>query len=254
MSQRSNVLITGLAITCALLSASSLAHAQDDDDDVASDWLDAPPATKTERATKAPKAAKTDALRSEAKQAQDTRALSINGRAATARDLAILARFEHAWGVRVPAGAYWYDDASGAAGLWGGPTRGFLPAGLGLGGGRAPANASGGGHGRLTAVFINGRELHPLDVQGLTQMLGQAPIPGAWWVDSAGNFGLEGQGPIGNLLAIARQRQRGRGGSYYRSDVGTGSSVFVGSGCAAVSGRLGSSSSDSSYSYYVGCD
>jgi hypothetical protein len=186
------------------------------------------------------------------------RHVTFNGRPASGRDLAILERYERAWGVRVPAGDYWYDDASGAAGQWGGPTRGFLAAGLGLGGVAVPAEASGGGQGRLTGVFINGRELHPLDVAGLTQLLGQAPWPGSWWVDRFGNFGPAGAPMLGNLLAIAAQRdaRRGRGGSsYYRSDLGTGSSTFVGSGCAAVHGRMNPSSSDSSsYSYYVGCD
>lgn len=186
------------------------------------------------------------------------RGIHFNGRPATARDVEILARYEAAWGVRVPAGHYWYDNVSGAAGQWGGPTRGFLAPGLALGGAQLPANASGGGHGMLTGVFINGRELHPLDVQGLSMMLGQAPWPGQWWVDGQGWFGMPGQPPIGNLMAIAAQRQSARGGkgqSYYKSDIGTGSSTFVGQGCAAVHARTNPSSSDSStYSYYVGCE
>ncbi|MEQ1504757.1 MAG: hypothetical protein ABMB14_21140, partial [Myxococcota bacterium] len=117
----------------------------------------------------------------------------------------------------------------------------------------APAEASGGGAGRTTGVFINGRELHPLDVQGLTAMLGAPPLPGRWWVDAQGTFGLEGQGPVGNVLWIANQR-RAQHDSDYRSDAASGSSTFVGSGCAAVSGRLSPSDSDSSYSYYVGCE
>ena len=181
---------------------------------------------------------------------EPAREISLNGKPATEADLAVLARFEQAWGVPVPSGAYWYDGASGAAGVWGGPTRGFLGPGLGLGGGVAPANASGGG----TGVFINGRELHPLDVQGLTTWLGQPPIPGRWWVDGVGSFGLEGQPALGNLVAIANQR-RAASQSYYRSDAAAGSSVFVGSGCAAVSGRTTpSDSSSSTYSYYVGCE
>lgn len=186
------------------------------------------------------------------KGSQDTtRRITFNGRPATARDLQILARFEASWGTTIPSGDYWYDNHSGAAGLWGGPTRGFLGANLGLGG-PLPANASGGGHGNLTGVFINGRELHPLDVQGLTQMLGQAPWPGQWWVDGQGNFGAVGQGPIGNLVAAANQRRHNN--PHYKSDLQKGSSTFVGSGCAAVTNRLRASDSDSSYSYYVGCE
>lgn len=183
------------------------------------------------------------------------RSITFNGKPATKKDLEVLATFERAWGVQVPSGDYWYDDTSGAAGQWGGPTRGFLGAGLGLGGGAVPANASGGGDGRTTGVFINGRELHPLDVQGLTAMLGTAPLAGQWWVDAQGNFGAKGQAALGNLLWIAAERRKGSGGnSYYRSDIGTGSSTFVGDGCTAVHGRTSPSDSSSSYSYYVGCE
>lgn len=183
----------------------------------------------------------------------DNRKITFNDRAATASDFAILAQFEKAWGVQIPSGNYWYDAISGAAGQWGGPTRGFLYPGLALGGGTVPANASGGGQGNITGVFINGREIHPLDAQGLTSFLGQPPWPGRWWVDGQGNFGLQGQPPIGNLLMIANQRRSGGSSSYYRRDAATGSSTFVGSGCTSVSGRTRSSDSSSSYSYFVGC-
>jgi hypothetical protein len=187
--------------------------------------------------------------------APDARRITFNGQPATPRDLQILARFEAAWGVQVPSGDYWYDDASGAGGLWGGPTRGFLGAGLGLGGTQVPAGASGGGTGRLTGVFINGRELHPLDVQGLTMLFGQPPTPGQWWVDGFGNFGPLGCGAVGNLHQLVDQRRRARqGGSYYRSDITKGSSTFVGGGGAAVTQRLRASDPDSTYSYYVGLD
>jgi hypothetical protein len=182
------------------------------------------------------------------------RAISFNGHPATPADLAILAQYEKLWGVEVPSGAYWYDGVSGAAGLWGGPTRGFLAPGLALGGGKVPAEASGGGKGTVTGVFINGREIHPLDAQGLTMMLGQPPAQGRWFVDGQGWFGYEGQPAVGNILVIAQQRQAANK-SYYKSDVASGSSTFVGSGCAAVSGRTNpSSSSSDTYSYYVGCD
>jgi len=188
----------------------------------------------------------------------DARRITFNGKPATAKDLEILARFERLWGAVVPSGDYWYDNTSGAAGVWGGPVRGVLGAGLGLGGaGPVPANASGGGTGRVTGVFINGRELHPLDVQGLTMLLGQAPWPGQWWVDGQGWFGQPGQGAIGNLyqLIAMRNQAKGGGGSYYKSDISQGKSTFVGSGCAAVHARTNPSRSDSdTYSYYVGCE
>lgn len=185
--------------------------------------------------------------------AAPARQIRFNGQPARPVDLETLARFEKAWGVVVPSGDYWYDDQSGAAGIIGGPTRGFLGPGLGLGGRPVPANASGGGHGRLTGVFINGRELHPLDVAGLTKLLGQAPWPGRWWVDGRGYFGAEGGPPVGNLFQLAAARAQ-RSNSYYSSDISTGRSTFVGSGCASVSGRLSPSDSSSSYSYFVGCD
>jgi hypothetical protein len=180
------------------------------------------------------------------------RAIRINGVAARPEDLATLTRLEAAWGQRLPDGDYWYDDKSGVAGPWGGPATAFLGAGLGLSGVAVPAAASGGGTGSLTGVFVNGRELHPTDVQGLTSLLGQSPWPGQWWVDGQGNYGQPGQPAMGNLVAIARQRQATD--AMYRSDVTTGSSVYVGSGCTSVSGRLSSSDSSSSYSYYVGCE
>lgn len=177
------------------------------------------------------------------------RRLTFNGHAATAQDLQIVAQLEARWGQRVPDGNYWYDDMSGAAGVWGGPARGVLPAGLHLGG-PLPANASGGGDGSLTGVFINGRELHPMDVALLQQLVGQV-YPGRWWVDGQGNFGLEGGMALGNLYQIAQAaQQRGGGGgdSYYSHD--QNGSVFVGGGC--VSATSHSSSGDSTY-YGSGC-
>ncbi len=81
----------------------------------------------------------------------------------------------------------------------------FLPPGLTLGG-PVPADASGGGQGALTGVFINGRELHPLDVVGLQQLIGQV-WPGRWWVDAQGNYGLENGPALGNLALLARAHQ-----------------------------------------------
>jgi hypothetical protein len=139
------------------------------------------------------------------------RRVRFNGRALSAEQARTLARLELAIG-RLPAGEYWYDARTGASGKWGGPTLAFLPAGLDLGG-PLPASASGGGQGTLTAVFINGRELHPVDVMGLREILGTV-LPGRWWVDSQGTYGPEGGPPLGNLVYIAQQRRAaGQGGS-----------------------------------------
>jgi TolB-like protein len=139
------------------------------------------------------------------------RRVKFNGRALAGEQAKTLARLELAIG-RIPDGEYWYDARTGASGKWGGPTLAFLPAGLDLGA-ALPANASGGGRGTLTGVFINGRELHPVDVMGLREIIGTV-LPGHWWVDSQGTYGLEGGPPLGNLAVIAQQRRSaGQGGS-----------------------------------------
>ncbi len=113
---------------------------------------------------------------------------------------------ERAFQTQVPDGRYWYDAISGAWGLEGGPTRGFTQAGLPIGG-RLPANISGGG----TAVFINGRELHPLDLQALQALVGQV-MPGRYWLDAQGYAGAEGGPAVANLMQAAQQLYRQNGG------------------------------------------
>jgi hypothetical protein len=144
-----------------------------------------------------------------AKSAAPTRKVRFNKRLLGASELATLERLERGVG-RLDDGAYWYDPRTGASGRWGGPALAFLPPGLELGG-PLPADASGGGQGTLTGVFVNGRELHPLDVLGLQQLIGQV-WPGRWWVDAQGNYGLEGGPPLGNLVLLARARQSSGGG------------------------------------------
>jgi hypothetical protein len=117
----------------------------------------------------------------------------------------------HQLGVPAQHGQWWYDARTGAFGALHGPTAGFLPAGLPLGG-PLRADASGGGDGRYGGVFINGRELHPQDVAALARLVGQV-IPGRYWVDAAGNFGLEGGGVLGNLNAIAAASGNGPRGT-----------------------------------------
>ncbi len=96
-------------------------------------------------------------------------------------------------------GSYWYDPISGAWGAQGGPTLGFRRAGLAVGG-PLRANASN-GH---TGVFVNGRELHRLDVLAL-QRLGEVWL-GRYWLDALGNFGREGGRMLGNLVWRAEER------------------------------------------------
>jgi hypothetical protein len=106
---------------------------------------------------------------------------------------------ERRYHTHVQDAAYWYDRLSGAWGVEGGPTLGFIQAGLDLGG-SLRADASNGDSG----VFINGRELHRLDVLGLLQL---GPVwPGRYWVDAQGNVGFEGGMMIGNLWILAQHR------------------------------------------------
>jgi hypothetical protein len=107
---------------------------------------------------------------------------------------------------RLPDGRYWYDKVSGAWGMEGGPTVGFTLPGLDLGG-PLRADASNGN----TRVFINGRELHYLDVLGLQQIVGQV-YPGRYWVDAHGYCGLEGGPPLCNLRQLAQAANQHRGG------------------------------------------
>ncbi len=141
-------------------------------------------------------------------------------------------------GVTPPAGAYWYDSASGLAGAQGGPTTGILPAGLRLGGPMQP-DASGG----TTGVFINGRQLPVQDLLAVQQLVGSAVAPGRYWLDGQGNSGYEGGPPVVNLRQRAQTAGSGGGirrtpfgtvcsdgNCFYYNDPSSGSSV-MGSGC-----------------------
>jgi hypothetical protein len=137
-----------------------------------------------------------------------TRSVVVNGEYLSDEELAQLERNS----VRVYDGRYWYDRACGAWGLEGGPTVGFILPGLSLGG-PLRAEASGGN----TGVFINGRQLHAQDVMALQELAGMV-LPGRWWVDAQGNFGMEGDGQMGNLWVLAQMRRGaaagGRSASY----------------------------------------
>jgi hypothetical protein len=175
------------------------------------------------------------------------RQMRWNGVALDGRGLEIVAQLEAQYQTRIPDGDYWYDARSGAAGMWGGPAAAVLPAGLPIGG-ALPAQASGGGNGRLTGVFVNGRELHPMDVQALrtfTQV-----IPGRYWVDGQGNGGVEGGPATFNLYALAQAAQSRRGGggnSHYMSD--SNGSIWVGGGGFNSSWKSDSGRTSNSCSY-----
>lgn len=139
---------------------------------------------------------------------------------------ATLAQLEPAGAPRIPDGRYWYDAHSGAWGLEGSFTRGFVQAGLRLGG-PLPADISGGG----TGVFINGRDLPPIDLAALQQLTGPV-APGRYWLDAEGNAGLEGGPALANLRLLASRLYQqnggvgenygGGGGAYHNSRTGIG--------------------------------
>ena len=132
------------------------------------------------------------------------RRVVINAKPLSADDLA---RIERTYQLRIPDAKYWYDPVSGAWGGEGGPTAGFIPPGLALGG-PLRADASGGGSG----VFINGREAHRFDVLALAQLLGSPILPARYFLSAQGLAGFEGGPPLWNLLAIASANAGGGGG------------------------------------------
>ena len=150
---------------------------------------------------------------------REQRRITFNGGALDERGWRVLEQLEAlGGGARLPDGDYWYDAGAGVAGRWGGPAATLLLPGLPLGG-RLPPQASGGGRGTLTGVFVNGRELHPYDVQAMIAIYGQV-WPGRWWVNGFGDFGPEGGPAIGNLRRAAAAA---RGGSWLRGGGGAGS-------------------------------
>jgi hypothetical protein len=122
-----------------------------------------------------------------------------------------------------PDGSYWYDRLCGAWGRFGGPCLGIIAAGLQLGG-PLRADASNGN----TLVFVNGRELHFFDVMALHQIM--VIMPGRYWLDAYGNFGLEGCRAMGNFWNAAAQPTGHAGGQRRESVLSTwdrtGISVF----------------------------
>ena len=106
-------------------------------------------------------------------------------------------------GALLPGGAYWYDSRSGALGEWGGPTLEFVTAGLSLGA-SLPADASA----STTNVFLNGREVHALDLARIEALIGRSVPLGRYWMDANGDAGPEGGGALINVFQeVARQHR-----------------------------------------------
>lgn len=131
-----------------------------------------------------------------------SRSVVFNGRSLDDRTVDAL---EQAYRVRVMNGRYWYDRMNGSWGVEGGPSSGFIIPGLELGG-PLQADASKGN----TGVFINGRELHAIDVARLS-LLGPV-YRGRYWMDAMGNIGFEGMPAALNIwVAIQALGGGGRG-------------------------------------------
>ena len=162
---------------------------------------------------------------------QDKKTVFVNQARLNEKEIQTL---EALYNVRLQSGYFWYDVISGLWGIEGGPTMGQIFPGLKLGGPlRADASKSN------TGVFINGREIHELELLYLQQVFGMV-YPGRYWLNAQGIGGYEGGPPQFNLN-IAAQRigndwiRRtpggtigGSGGCMYYSHP-NGSSVMTGS-------------------------
>ena len=120
-------------------------------------------------------------------------------------DAATLQAIESRGQVPIADGRYWYDVNTGAWGVEGGPTAGLINPGMPLPT-SMPSDISGGG----TGIYINGREIHPLDQQALYQLFG-VTYQGNFWMDSQGYIGYVGGPAIANILQ-ASQAARSSGG------------------------------------------
>ena len=130
---------------------------------------------------------------------KDEPRIVVNGAPVAAEKMRSLEQRYHA---RIADGRYWYDRNSGAWGFEGGPAMGQIEPGLALGG-ALRADAS---HGN-TGVFVNGRELHILDVRALQRCT--PVIPGRYWVNARGIGGYEGGPPSFDLAALCGRRSAG---------------------------------------------
>ncbi len=163
--------------------------------------------------------------------AASERRIRFNAVPLDARGLQTIVQLETHAGTRLVDGDYWYDPTSGISGPWGGGGYVLLPAGLPLGG-PLPAHASGGGDGRLTGVFVNGRELHPNDVATLRRFI--QVVPGRYWFDARGNVGIEGGQALFNVYALAQAQQAQQSGGMHTSSWGPGK-TWVGGGASGSS-------------------
>lgn len=149
-------------------------------------------------------AKKVDGATSSGNAGSETRQVYINR---VKLDDATVQALETQYRVPIQNGRYWYDAICGAWGVEDGPTAGFIYAGLKLPN-PIPVDISRGG----TGIFINGREIHPLDQKAFQNIFGYT-IPGRYWLDAHGNLGPESGGAIANLAAAIRASKGAQSGS-----------------------------------------
>lgn len=150
---------------------------------------------------------------------------------------------EETYRTKLIPGRYWYDTVSGLWGLEGGPSLGQIVAGMQIGRGLA-ADASVKDMRSRTFVFVNGREIHPQELQSLIRLYGSVR-EGRYWLNARGIAGREGGPPEFDLRAAAMARapqSRGPGYSHrgvfgntasdgdcgYYNDPASGASVMTG--------------------------
>ncbi|MEO0423574.1 MAG: hypothetical protein AAF184_14650 [Pseudomonadota bacterium] len=156
----------------------------------------------------------------------------VNGEALSAEKAMAVAS---TLGQVIAPGRYWYDHVSGLWGYEGGPAAGQLPPGLDPIDAPLRADASGG----LTPVFINGRALHPTEVQQLMMLLGQV-IPGRYSMNERWQVDVEGGSfspPLVDLGLLMAARNGGTRTRAYGA-VDTGNSVYL----PELGGRSGGTS------------
>lgn len=136
---------------------------------------------------------------------------------------------ESYYGVRLVSGHFWYDPVAGLWGIEGGPTMGQILAGLKLGGPlQADASES------RTGVFINGRQIHRLELDYLKRVFGYVN-PGRYWLNAQGRGGYEGGPPQFNL----NMASQGTGSDWIRRT--PGGTVGGSGGCSYYNHPNGSS-------------
>ena len=163
--------------------------------------------------------------------------VSVNGQPLTPQQVQQLARY----GIQVQAGHYWYDPVCGAWGAWGGPTAGFVQAGIPVA--PLPHNASNGN----TGVFVNGRNIAYNELLYL-QALAQGQIaPGRYWLDATGNAGQVGGPALINFLQAARAASSGGGTDTWYGRGSAGWSSSDGSGGVWISNPYGGTGTTVTY-------